>query len=78
MAYFQCDAGKRYQIFGKGGGQDEAKRMKIPFLAEIPIDSTTCEAGDYGAPIALANPKNSIVSQAFKDAAESLQKRVLA
>lgn len=72
MAYFQCDHGNKYQIFGKGGGKEEAKRMKIPFLAEIPIDPTTCESGDFGTPIALANTNKSAPSQAFSNAAERL------
>lgn len=72
MAYFVCDHGERYQIFGKGGGQEEAKRLKIPLLAEVPIDPTTCEAGDYGTPIALADPNKSAPAQAFKQAGEGL------
>ncbi len=76
MAYFQCDHGERYQIFGKGGGREEAKRLKIPFLAEIPIDPTTCEAGDVGTPIALANPNKSAPAEAFTKAAEGLMQKM--
>lgn len=72
MAYFQCDAGKKYQIFGKGGGKEEARRMKIPVLGEIPIDPVTCEAGDVGMPIALADVNVSPSSEAFHRAAELL------
>lgn len=73
MAYFVCDAGKRYQIFGKGGGELEAKRLKIPFLGAIPIDSTTCDAGDDGAPIAIAPTQKSSSSEAFHRAASTLK-----
>ena len=73
MAYFICKAGERYQIFGKGGGEAEAKRLKIPFLAAIPIDPTTCEAGDYGTPIALADPNQSAPAEAFHRAATELR-----
>jgi len=76
MAYFVCEAGKKYQIFGKGGGEAEAKRLKIPFLSGIPIDPTTCEAGDVGTPIALANPNKSAPSEAFHRAAKKLQEVV--
>ncbi len=72
MAYFICAHGEKYQIFGKGGGEAEAKRLKIPFLAAIPIDPTTCEAGDDGTPIALASPNSSVPSEAFHKAAAKL------
>ena len=72
MAYFQCDHGKRYQIFGNGGGKEEAKRLKIPFLAEIPIDPMTCEGGDYGTPVAMSDDVKYPPSAAFKKAAEKL------
>jgi len=72
MAYFICDHGEKYQIFGKGGGEQEAKRLKIPFLGAIPIDSVTCESGDYGTPIALADPNKSPSAEAFHRAGEKL------
>ena len=72
MSYFLCpDNGKRYDIFGSGGGAREAERMKTPLLAEIPIDIATREGGDHGMPIVIANPQ-SPVSQAFKAAAAAL------
>ncbi len=72
MAHFVCKHGITYQIFGKGGGQAEAKRLKIPFLAAVPIDATTCEAGDYGTPIALAPQDQSPASASFHTAATEL------
>ena len=72
MSYFKCDLGTKYKIFGNGGGKDEAKRLKIPVLAEVPIDPLTCEAGDYGTPIALANKKEALSSEAFNAAAKHL------
>ena len=72
MAYFICKQGERYQIFGKGGGEEEAKRLKIPFLGGIPIDPTTCEGGDFGTPISLLDPTKSAPSEAFHRAADGL------
>ncbi|MEO0415506.1 MAG: Mrp/NBP35 family ATP-binding protein [Verrucomicrobiota bacterium] len=71
MAYFLCDHGIKYQIFGEGGGKAEAKKLKIPFLGEIPIEPPVCQAGDLGTPIALANPNLSVTSNAFKQVAEA-------
>jgi ATP-binding protein involved in chromosome partitioning len=42
---------KRYDIFGSGGGEREAKRLRVPLLGQIPIDIATREAGDRGMPI---------------------------
>ena len=69
MSYFLCPSdGKRYDIFGSGGGAREAERLGVPLLGEIPIDIPTREAGDRGVPIVAADPE-SPVSQAFSAAA---------
>lgn len=65
MSYFLCpDNGKRYDIFGTGGGSREAERLGIPLLGEIPLDIPTREAGDRGLPIVAADAQ-SPVTQAF-------------
>ena len=65
MSYFLCPSdGKRYDIFGSGGGDRESKRLGVPLLGQIPIDIATREAGDRGMPITVADPKNA-VSEAF-------------
>ena len=65
MSYFLCPSdGKRYDIFGSGGGTREAKRLGVPLLGEIPLDIATREAGDRGVPIVAADVE-SAVSQAF-------------
>ena len=69
MSYFLCPSdGKRYDIFGSGGGVRESQRLGIPLLGEIPIDIATREAGDRGIPIVTADPE-SLVSQAFMSSA---------
>lgn len=53
MSYFESPSdGKRYDIFGSGGGEREAKRLRVPLLGQIPIDIATRESGDRGIPIA--------------------------
>lgn len=70
MSYFRCpDTGKRYDIFGSGGGEREARRVGVPLLGQIPIDIATREAGDNGAPIALESPDRNEISRAFADIA---------
>jgi len=64
MSYFVCPSdGKRYDIFGSGGGAREAARLKVPLLGEIPIDVATREAGDRGTPIVVAEPKNAVARE---------------
>src|SRR5229473_6808972 len=39
MSYFLCpNDGNRYDIFGSGGGKKEAERLKVPLLAQIPLE----------------------------------------
>jgi ATP-binding protein involved in chromosome partitioning len=65
--------GKRYDIFGSGGGEREARRLRVPLLGQIPIDIATREAGDRGIPI-VNEDRQSPVSTEFKRIAEGLRK----
>ena len=72
MSYFLCPSdGKRYDIFGNGGGEREAARLKVPLLGQIPIDIPTREAGDRGRPITAAEPDQPVAC-AFRDIARKL------
>jgi ATP-binding protein involved in chromosome partitioning len=74
MSYFLCPSdGVRYNIFGTGGGEKEAARLKVPLLAQLPIDIPTREGGDAGKPIALTPPDRSPVSAAFHDLAAKVR-----
>jgi ATP-binding protein involved in chromosome partitioning len=73
MSYFLCPSdGKRYDIFGNGGGEREAARLKVPLLGQIPIDIPTRECGDRGMPVTAAEPQNE-VSKAFIGIAQKLR-----
>ena len=54
MSYLEHN-GERIHVFGKGGGAKTAEQMKVPLLAEIPLDPRTREGGDNGRPIATLN-----------------------
>jgi len=76
MSYFLCPSdGKRYDIFGSGGGAREAQRLGVELLGEIPIDIATREAGDRGIPIVVADAQ-SPVSQSFMAVAHRLRSLV--
>jgi ATP-binding protein involved in chromosome partitioning len=72
MAWFECEHGTRYPIFGEGGGAAEAKKLKLPLLGQIPINIPTRQQGDSGAPIALSDPAENDASAAFADLAKSI------
>ena len=76
MAWFECDHGTRYPIFGEGGGVREAERLKVPLLGQIPIDVQTRECADNGTPIALLSETDSTISAAFKETAAKVVARV--
>jgi ATP-binding protein involved in chromosome partitioning len=67
MSYFLCPSdGQRYDIFGQGGGEREAARLKVPLLGQIPIDIPTREAGDRGTPVTTADPANPVAQEFWK------------
>jgi ATP-binding protein involved in chromosome partitioning len=77
MSYFVSPSDrKRYDIFGSGGGEREAARLKVPLLGCVPLDIETREAGDRGKPIVFENP-NHPISQEFIKIADQLRKKVL-
>lgn len=72
MAWFECDHGEKYHIFGEGGGEKEAARQNVPLLARIPLDLPTRDRSDKGDPVATLPPAESDVSAAFAGLAEKL------
>jgi len=76
MSWFECKQGERYHIFGDGGGVREAERLKVPLLAQVPIDVHTRECADAGRPVALLKEKKSVTSAAFTELAKKLDQIV--
>ncbi|MEW6701513.1 MAG: iron-sulfur cluster carrier protein ApbC [Bacteroidota bacterium] len=59
MSYFIApDTGKRYDIFGTGGGQKLAEELSIPLLGAIPINPNIRKGGDNGKPIVFDKPES--------------------
>ena len=69
MSWFTGDDGKRYELFGAGGGEDLAKRLDVPLIGQVPLVPELREGGDHGRPIVDTNP-GSEPSQAFASIAE--------
>jgi ATP-binding protein involved in chromosome partitioning len=61
MSVFVCPhCGGETEIFGHGGARDEAIRLGVPFLGEIPLDFAVRETGDAGTPIVVAQPESAV------------------
>jgi len=76
MSYFVSPSDKqRYDIFGSGGGEREAKRLRVPLLGQIPIDIATRESGDRGLPI-TAEGQQSLVAAEFVKIAKNLREKL--
>jgi ATP-binding protein involved in chromosome partitioning len=76
MSYFIApDTGRRYGIFGEGGGQRVADEFGVPLLGQIPLEMETREGGDSGVPITVGRP-DSAQAQAFRKIAAAAAARV--
>jgi len=57
MATFVCpNCGHASHIFGHGGARDEAARLEVPFLGEVPLNMTIRESSDAGRPVVAVDP----------------------
>jgi ATP-binding protein involved in chromosome partitioning len=71
MSWFTGDDGRRYEIFGAGGGRELAEELEVPLLGQIPLLPTLREGGDAGRPITAVDP-DSDAAQAFRTIAERI------
>src|SRR5262245_59798218 len=70
MSYFTCpDCGHESDIFGRGGGEQMAEQLGVPFLGRIPIYQPIREGSDVGIPLVVAEP-DAAATRAFIGVAE--------
>ena len=69
QSWFTGDDGKRYELFGHGGGELLAKSLRVPLLGQIPFLPSLRQAGDVGVPVAAFDPDGE-AGQAFASLAE--------
>lgn len=70
MSAFICDHGERYELFGRGGGQELANTIGAELLAQIPLEAAVAAGGDCGAPVAIEGGGEA--ARAFRRLAERL------
>ena len=76
MSWFTGDDGKKYEIFGSGGGKELADELEVPLLGQIPIVAALREGGDSGRPITVLDPENE-ASKVFFEMARLLEEEHL-
>jgi ATP-binding protein involved in chromosome partitioning len=76
MSHFACtNCGHESDIFGKGGGEQLATDMAVPFLGRVPLYEPVRSGGDTGRPIVLAEPESPAALAIFV-AAERIAQQV--
>ncbi len=58
MSWFTGDDGKRYELFGAGGGAELAERLEVPLLGQVPLVNALREGSDSGRPISAVDPES--------------------
>jgi ATP-binding protein involved in chromosome partitioning len=72
MSYFTCTkCGERHEIFGHGGAREEAQRIGVPFLGEIPLDKEVRLRSDSGEPVVATQP-DSLHTAIYRDVARQV------
>jgi len=75
MSYFENNEGKKYNIFGDGGGDNLAKQFGLDVLAKIPISEDTNSDADSGAPL-LLQQKNSPTKLALQKLVKTISEKL--
>lgn len=69
MSYFSCPScGTRSDIFGHGGAREEAAKLGVPFLGEVPLHMDIRAKSDTGKPVVATDPE-SLHAQIYRDIA---------
>jgi ATP-binding protein involved in chromosome partitioning len=71
MSWFTGDDGTRYEIFGRGGGEQLATQLGVPLLGQVPLVTALREGGDDGVPVTVSDPDGE-ASTAFAGIAERI------
>lgn len=76
MSTFICPkCGERSDIFGHGGAREEADRLDVPFLGEVPLHMDIRTNSDGGTPITVSQPE-SVHAEIYKAIADRVLARL--
>ncbi len=71
MSWFTGDDGKRYELFGSGGGEALAEELGVELMASVPLVPEMGRGADAGQPVAIAAP-GSEAAEAFDQLADAV------
>jgi ATP-binding protein involved in chromosome partitioning len=71
MSWFTGDDGKRYEIFGSGGGGALAEDLDVPLVGQVPLAPALRSGGDDGRPVTVTDPAGE-ASRAFEEMAKRI------
>ena len=71
MSWFTGDDGRRYELFGRGGGADLAEELGVPLIGQVPLVPSLREGGDVGRPVCASEPDGE-AGQAFAAVAKAI------
>jgi len=78
MSFYLCPhCGERAEIFGHGGAREEADKLGVPFLGEVPLHLDIRTTSDSGHPIVVAQP-DSPYAQIYRNIAGRVWKQLTA
>ncbi|MBI4666222.1 MAG: Mrp/NBP35 family ATP-binding protein [Nitrospinae bacterium] len=76
MSHYVCEkCGDVAYIFGKEGGQNEAAKLGLPLLAQIPLVKSICEEADAGNPI-FDRKKSPELAKVFEQLAGKVKSQI--
>jgi ATP-binding protein involved in chromosome partitioning len=76
MSWFVCGrCGEEHHVFDHGRAEAAAKRLGVPYLGGVPLESTIREASDAGEPVVISRP-DSAGAQAMRRVASAVAARV--
>ncbi|MGD0880031.1 MAG: Mrp/NBP35 family ATP-binding protein [Acidimicrobiales bacterium] len=71
MSWFTGDDGTRYELFGRGGGEQLAADLGVPLIGKVPLVPALREGGDEGMPVMVAEPDGEAAA-VFADLAATI------
>ena len=71
MSWFTGDDGKRYELFGSGGGATLAEELGVDLMARVPLLPDMGRGADAGQPVVIA-AGGSEAEMAFDQLAEAV------
>jgi ATP-binding protein involved in chromosome partitioning len=75
MSFFIGDDGKEYDLFGKGGAEQMAQRLDLPFLGGLPLNMALRQNSDAGDPTRNFTDAGETLREAFERMIDNVERQ---